>query len=82
MKPVRVREVFQLTAPARLCLILLLPGLLACEPPRPEPPDQLTRRQKDSVVAQSRLPGARSVGKALEVLEASEDRAASIEAIR
>lgn len=53
--------------------------LLACEPPKPEPTAELTRRQKDSVVARSGLPGARGVEKALNVLQATEDRAAALE---
>ena len=65
-------------------LILVLPILLclvACAEPQPEPPP-LTRRQKDSAVAKLPVPGARGVGRALDVLEASEARAAALDSIR
>jgi hypothetical protein len=54
---------------------------VACAEPQPEPP-ALTRRQKDSAVANLPVPGARGVGRALDVLEASEARAAALDSIR
>lgn len=62
------------TLPILICL-------LACAEPRQDPP-ALTRRQKDSAVARLPVPGARGVGRALEVLEASEARAAALDSIR
>jgi hypothetical protein len=45
-------------------------------------PQALTRRQKDSVIARSSLPGAKAVGKGLEVLSTTEARAAAMDSIR
>ena len=42
---------------------------------------ELTRRQKDSLVAEMPLPGAGAVGKALDALEASERRAEAHDSI-
>lgn len=41
-----------------------------------EPPRTLTQAQRDSAIAASQLPGAGVVGKALEVADSAESRAA------
>lgn len=43
--------------------------------------DTLTRRQKDSITAESVLPGADVVGEALETSDAMADRAARMDSI-
>ena len=46
-----------------------------------ETTSELTRRQKDSIVAEMPIPGAGAVGKALGALEASERRAEAHDSI-
>lgn len=57
--------------------LLLALALAGCAPSAEEAPAEsdLTRRQKDSLLADMPLPGAGAVGKALDALEASERRA-------
>jgi hypothetical protein len=43
--------------------------------------DSLTRRQKDSITAQSELPGARGVGKALEAQDTAAARNRALDSI-
>lgn len=43
--------------------------------------DSLTRRQKDSAVAESGLPGAQGVGAAMEASDAARERAARIDSL-
>lgn len=66
----------------RIWMVLLVPALAltlsGCGPSAPDAPtetSELTRRQKDSLVAEMPLPGAGAVGKALGALEATERRA-------
>ncbi|NNF27874.1 MAG: hypothetical protein HKN73_11685 [Gemmatimonadetes bacterium] len=63
-----------------LCAALLV----SCSPGTSEDAasaSELTRRQKDSLVAEMPIPGAGAVGKALGALEASERRAAAHDSI-
>ena len=66
-----------------LAMILLLSD---CTRPKAEPPaataDAPIRRQLDSVVARSPLPGAPAVGRALDVVGQTETRAAALDSIR
>jgi len=39
--------------------------------PRPAAADSLTERQRDSILAQSKIPGARAVGKAMRVADST-----------
>lgn len=69
--------------PRRLLFILAAALLVSCKPPQQTGPEvQASRRQRDSAVARSRLPGAQGVDRALGVLEASEARAAALDSIR
>ena len=68
----------------RIAVILLTTLVAACGPAASEEPNQateLSRRQKDSLVAQMPVRGAGAVGKALDALEASERRAAAHDSI-
>lgn len=66
----------------RRLLILASIMLMACDPPRePDPASRPDRRQRDSAVARSRLPGSKGVDRALGVLEASKARAAALDSI-
>ena len=65
--------------PALLCL-----AIFACSPSSSEQPEataELSRRQKDSLIADMPLPGAGAVGKALTALEATERRALAHDSI-
>jgi hypothetical protein len=44
--------------------------------------DTLTRRQKDSLISTMPIPGARGVGRALDVQDATRARAAQLDSIR
>lgn len=62
----------------RIPVMLLITLVAACGPAASDDPPQateLSRRQKDSLVAQMPVRGAGAVGKALDALEASERRA-------
>lgn len=43
--------------------------------------DTLTRRQRDSILAQSRIPGARGVGKAMRVADSASARVQALDTI-
>lgn len=59
----------------RYCGFALLIGCAGCPGDPPESDSvELTRRQKDSIVADLPVPGAGGVGKALDALGASEAR--------
>lgn len=66
-------------------LAVLTAALPACSGGSPDGDgaagDSLTRRQKDSVIAESGLPGARGVGEALEVSDEARDRAARLDSL-
>lgn len=44
--------------------------------------DTLTRRQKDSIIANSPLPGAGGVGKAMEAVDQANERTRALDTIR
>lgn len=46
------------------------------------PPDSITRRQRDSVIGESRLPGARGVRGALEASDAAAGRNAALDSLQ
>lgn len=57
------------------CLVLLL---VACSGGKPEQTvnrDTLTQRQKDSILAQSRIPNAAAVGRAMKAADSASRRA-------
>lgn len=69
----------------RTMTVLCAALLASCAPATSDEGDrttELTRRQKDSIVAEMPLPGAGAVGKALGALEASERRAEAHDSIR
>jgi hypothetical protein len=67
------------------CVFLLCVLLSACSTGSDEPResrDDMTQRQRDSTIAESRLPGAPAVGRALEASDAAAARAAAADSIR
>jgi hypothetical protein len=62
-----------------LSLSLLAAAALACTKSEPEKKQELTQREKDSVFAQSRIPGARAVNKALQNADSATARQARID---
>lgn len=72
----------RLLAPALAVLIVALPACSAGEPDGDAAErDSLTRRQKDSAVAESGLPGARGVGQAQEASDEARERAARLDSV-
>lgn len=69
---------------ALLALACLL-GSAACSggeaDPDPAPADSLTRQQRDSIIGESRLPGAGGVRGALEASEAAAERSATLDSL-
>ena len=59
---------------------LLLAGCTAGEEATGEA--ELTREQKDSVIAESSIPGSQGVRKAIDVREASQDRMSQLDSIQ
>ena len=59
---------------------LLLAGCTAGEEATSEA--ELTREQKDSVIAESSIPGSQGVRKAIDVREASQDRMSQLDSIQ
>jgi hypothetical protein len=57
-------------------------ALLACAADPPPERAEMTQRQRDSTIAESRLPGARGVGRALDASDAAAARAAAADSIR
>jgi hypothetical protein len=73
------------SAPVRNGAILLCFLLLACAkaaPPRTVAGDTLTRRQKDSVLGASRLPGAKGIRGALTAQDSAAARNARLDSIQ
>ncbi len=73
------------SVPIPLMLLALLAGCSGEPTPDPEavvpPTDSVTRRQRDSAIGASRLPGARGVQGALEASDAAAARAAAIDSL-
>jgi hypothetical protein len=69
----------------RLALVLLTTALAACsrsEQPSMQSADTLTRRQRDSVIGASKLPGAQGIGRAQAAQDSAAARNARIDSIR
>ena len=63
-------------AVARATFGLLLVGTVACSKSAPATDNSnLTERQKDSILAQSSIPGAQAVGKAMRVADSTSSEA-------
>jgi hypothetical protein len=62
-----------------LALALLAAGAIACGNDETAKKQELTQREKDSVFAGSRIPGAKAVGKALRTADSAEARQAIID---
>jgi hypothetical protein len=60
-------------------LAVLAAGLIACGTQETAKKQELTQREKDSVFAGSRIPGAKAVGKALKTADSAEARQARID---
>ncbi len=58
---------------------MLAAGLIACGTQETAKKQELTQREKDSVFAGSRIPGAKAVGKALKTADSAEARQARID---
>jgi hypothetical protein len=63
----------------RLILALLAAGAVACGTEETAKKQELTQREKDSVFAGSRIPGAKAVGKALRTSDSEAARQARID---
>jgi hypothetical protein len=57
-----------------LALLLLASLAAACSKDEPEARPVLTQRQKDSILAQSTIPGAKAVNKALKTADSASAR--------
>jgi hypothetical protein len=69
----------------RLALVLLTTALAACsrsEQPPMQSADTLTRRQRDSVIGASKLPGAQGIGRAQAAQDSAAARNARADSIR
>lgn len=69
----------------RIHTVLLCAVLAACakaQPPKTAASDSLTRRQKDSVLGASRLPGARGIRGALSAQDSAAARNARVDSIQ
>ena len=69
----------------RRSLVILVAASLAACSPKPQQKannrDTMTQRQKDSVLAQSGLPGAQGVGKALRAADSAKARQARLDSL-
>lgn len=63
----------------RLILALLAAGAVACGTDETAKKQELSQREKDSVLAGSRIPGAKAVGKALRTSDSVAARQARID---
>lgn len=68
-----------MTGTRLLSLALLAAAALGCTKSEPERKQELTEREKDSVFAQSRIPGAKAVNKALQTADSAAARQARID---
>ena len=62
-----------------LALALLAAGVVACGTEETAKKQELTQREKDSVLAGSQIPGAKAVGKALRTADSAAARQARID---
>jgi hypothetical protein len=62
-----------------VALALVITAALACGGGEPEKKQELTQREKDSVFARSRIPGAKAVGTALRNADSATMRTNRIE---
>ncbi|HVS60806.1 MAG TPA: hypothetical protein VHE82_08980 [Gemmatimonadaceae bacterium] len=62
-----------------LALALLAAGVVACGNEETEKKQELSQREKDSVLAGSQIPGAKAVGKALRTADSAAARQARID---
>ena len=62
-----------------LLFALVAAGVVACGTEETAKKQELTQREKDSVFAGSRIPGAKAVGKALRTADSAEARQARID---
>jgi hypothetical protein len=60
-------------------LALLAAGLVACGTEETAKKEELTQREKDSVLAGSQIPGAKAVGKTLRTADSAAARQARID---
>jgi hypothetical protein len=64
----------------RACLFVVLTSALsACAEKEPDERPNLTQREKDSIVAGSRIPGARAVKKAMSSADSASARQAQLD---
>lgn len=65
------------------CVVLTLAAVAACarDQTAQNRRDTMTQRQKDSVLAQSEIPGSRGVGQALQVSDSAKARQARLDSI-
>ena len=68
--------------PLTALLVLLACGGEDAAPNQTVNRDTLTQRQKDSILAQSRIPGASGVGKAMRVADSTSARAQAADTIQ
>ena len=70
-----------------ICLLMLLGGVTACGEPRNKDPravlmsDTLRGRQRDSLIAESKLPGAKAVRRALDVSDSEAARLVPVDSL-
>lgn len=70
-----------------ICLLMLLGGLAACGEPKNRDPrgallsDTLKGRQRDSLIAESKLPGAKGVRRALDVSDSAAARLVPVDSL-
>ena len=63
----------------RLALALLALGVVACTKDEAQKKQELTQREKDSVLAGSQIPGAKAVNKALKTADSAAARQARLD---
>jgi hypothetical protein len=70
-----------------LCVLMLLGGLAACGESKNKDPravlmsDTLKGRQRDSLIAESKLPGAKAVRRALDVSDSAAARMTPVDSL-
>ena len=66
----------------RTAIVLAALALVACAKSEPAPADTKTKAQKDSAVANSGLPGAQGVAKAMSAADSAKARQAALDSIK